>query len=103
MKFIKPKDIVNEFSSFFSTVYVTPSGAPAAMKFSHCTSNQFGDAIRFSEESILDALNTLSVKMTSDPDGIPSFILKDCAVAFVTPLRISLSLSLVKGVVFPNG
>jgi hypothetical protein len=46
------------------------------------------------EEAVYKALRKVKDKSTTGPDGIPAFLLRDCASAFVYPLTALFNLSL---------
>ncbi|XP_063909845.1 uncharacterized protein LOC135127332 [Zophobas morio] len=81
-----PQAIVNAFAHHFSNVYIK-SDCLAPFCTTNETAAQLSVTITsLSEKDILLALKNCKNTFTSGPDGIPSFLLKDCAYIFVTPL-----------------
>lgn len=97
--FRDPQSIVNAFSEYFSSVHVNSDP--------HQTCNQLliQDALihiaDIHDNEILSAIKKLKNKMTSGVDGIPSFLIKDCANIFIRPLRLIFTLAL-KSSTFPS-
>lgn len=92
----EPEDIVNAFADFFKSVYM-PLSDPDYLynnKLLDTMNNTHITLTALSQEEILKSLRKLKPKMTHGPDDIPSFIIKDCAQAFVTPLYIIFNLAL---------
>lgn len=95
-----PQEIVDAFACFFESAFVQSS---QYQPFS-------GDNLRnvpliqcptISEDDVYKALRKMKPKMTTGPDGIPSFLLKDCAVIFSKPLSVIFNLAL-KTCSFPS-
>ena len=82
-----PNDIVNGFASFFSNVYLPKSDVRKDSPILYPT-NICINVGNLTENNIKDAIKKLPNKMTSGHDLIPSFVVKDCAVAFIPPLLI---------------
>ena len=81
-----PQAIVNAFAHHFSNVYIK-SDCLAPFCTTNETAAQLSVTITsLSEKDILLALKNCKNTFTSGPDGISSFLLKDCAYIFVTPL-----------------
>nr|CAH7749762.1 unnamed protein product [Callosobruchus chinensis] len=97
-----PQSIVNTFADFFSSVYSVPDHTNVSCDyvFDH---NVFIDIScePISESEILLASRKLKNKMTSGPDQIPSFLVKDCIKIFVTPLKYLFNL-ILNTTVFPD-
>lgn len=98
-----PQDIVNIFGNFFKSVFLPSeleeSEALDVMSNFDSLNNIISESV--TEREIKEASKKLKNKMTSGPDGIPSFIVKDCISVFVTPMYIIFNLAL-KTSVFPN-
>lgn len=96
----KPQDIVDVFGEFFKNVYLPPETDDKK----HTELPNIHENITFqniSENDILNATKKLKNKMTSGPDNIPSFIIKDCIGVLAVPLRILFNLAL-KTKTFPS-
>ncbi|KAJ8940739.1 hypothetical protein NQ318_005490 [Aromia moschata] len=82
-----PQDIVNKFSDFFSSVYVMSTVDSALIDDQDPSVNNLHiNFNNITETEILNAIKSLKTKMTSGPDLIPSFLVKDCANVFSKPL-----------------
>lgn len=87
-----PQQIVNAFAEFFETAYISPQ------------SNQSNDEPpisapiftiqQFTEADTLKALKKMKPKLITGPDGIPAFLVKDCANILAVPLSIIFNLSI---------
>lgn len=78
-----PKCIVNAFASYFSSVYTTSSDSINLI----CEPPlQMLDLPTIDERVIVASVKKLKNRMTSGPDRIPSFLVKDCCAAFVPAL-----------------
>ena len=84
------KSIVNSFADHFQQSYVQSQSSP----LSTVTSSSVLCISKFEEEDVFKALRKIKSKFTSGPDGVPAFILNDCANAFAYPLTILFNLSL---------
>lgn len=97
-----PTEIVNAFADFFIKSYLPPS-----FKNNHnsiSTNKSMSNTLiltGFNEDEVLSALKKIKNKTTSGPDGIPAFLLKDCAQVLAFPLMIIFNLSLVSAT-FPS-
>lgn len=82
-----PKEIVNAFSEYFSGTYIlsNPSNIPKVNM--EIVSDQLISLPHITEDDIFAALKRSKNSLTTGADGIPSFILKDCAYIFVEPLH----------------
>lgn len=93
-----PSDILNGFAKYFSESYAAPSGNAYGMD--NCLSSHLNISI-FDESEVLNILKTVKPKMTTGPDNVPAFILKDCASVLARPLTILVNLCLKSGT-FPS-
>ena len=93
VKLESPQSIVNAFGEYFSSVYVKsdPNNLPSTL---HLIQNLNLTISYISEDEIIEALKSCKNTMTSGPDGIPSFFLKDCASVLVKPLYLLFNLIL---------
>lgn len=95
-----PNEIVNKFSQFFSSVYLPPN----ENIYNHSVSNNYSEHIGIGTitiSEVQDAIKRLKNKLTSGPDLIPSFIVRDCGNVFSLPLCILFNIS-IKTATFPN-
>lgn len=98
-----PHDIVNAFANYFSQSYTDPSldnennstenGCP--------NNNPIVNINAFHEVEVIQALKRVKPKMTTGPDSIPAFLLKDCAIIFGYPLTLIFNL-ILKTCQFPD-
>lgn len=101
--YAKPQDIVDIFGIFFKSVFLPsqleePEPLDIASNFNYLNNANIESV---SKCEIEVAAKKLKNKMTSGPDGIPSFIIKDCINVFVNPMHILFNLAL-KTAIFPN-
>lgn len=87
--------IVNVFGKFFGRVYSKPEVGETDFDEKEAINNHVNLNIEsISVSEITTAIKKLKNKMTSGPDLIPSFIIKDCAYVFAEPLRILLNMAM---------
>lgn len=84
----EPVPIVNAFAHFFNSVFSPPDEADAhedtyQSLFSNSSTISLNN---ISEAEVIKAGKKLKDKMTSGPDGIPSFLVKDCISVLSEPL-----------------
>ena len=95
-----PLDIVNAFANYFSEVYIASTN-PLMLNF-HPSSIDINITLEpFTEEEVLHTLKRSKNKLTRGTDGVPSFVVRDCAYAFAKPLTYLFNLSLAT-MTFPN-
>lgn len=90
-----PTDIVNSFADFFVKSFSSSQQQHACGD--NCENSRINGNLSinsFSETEVLCALKRIKPKFTTGPDGIPAFILRDCADIFAYPLSILFNLSL---------
>ena len=87
------QDIVDGFASFFSDAFTKPVNVTNNSNDS-CDSDHYLHFNQFNTNDILTALLKLKPKFTKGPDGIPAFIVRDCAYALAEPLTILFNLTL---------
>ncbi|XP_063907396.1 uncharacterized protein LOC135125678 [Zophobas morio] len=80
-----PITIVNAFASYFENVFSTPAYDNSTLN-SILSNNSLISITNVSEDLILKVLKQSKNSFTQGADGIPSFLLKDCAIVFVKPL-----------------
>lgn len=97
----KPQAIVDMFASFFSTTYTNSVTNTEGLSehVSNLNSHIFLENI--TESDIIEATKKLKNKMTSGPDNVPSFIVKDCIRILANPLATIYNLILKTGI-FPD-
>lgn len=85
-----PGEICDAFARQFQNSYVDsrPHG------FQHTLNTGHDDVWQFSDQETLRALLRLKAKFTSGPDGIPAFLIRDCAAVLSVPLTFLFNLSL---------
>ena len=95
-----PYEIVNAFNDFFSSTNIL--SRPSKMQsISTSLSSTPISLTPLTDDEILYALRRSKDSFTAGIDGIPSFILKDCADAFVGPLLLLFNL-IIKKSQFPD-
>jgi hypothetical protein len=95
-----PQDIVDAFSSFFNQVYL--ASVPEYTKRVVDTNlHNIISITQTSEDEIISSQKSFKASMTAGLDGIPSFLLRDCAQIFVTPLFSIFNL-IIKSSTFPT-
>lgn len=90
-------DILNGFADFFSCSYIDSS--TFVPSFNEVAASDILHIREFGETEVLQALKRVKPKMTTGPDDIPAFILKDCASVLSHPLHILFNICLKSGVV----
>lgn len=91
-----PQSVVDGFASFFSDVYLQSDPSHKIPLLS--LNNAHVHIKPITDEDIINAAKKLKNKLTSGVDNVPSFIVKDCIYAFVTPLRFLFNLILRTGI-----
>lgn len=94
-----PQEIVNAFGTFFKSAF-NISSEYLAPDVDDINENEL-QLVELSEDNIYKALRKLKNKFTTGPDGIPSFLVRDCANIFAKPLCILFNISL-KSNTFPD-
>lgn len=97
------QDIVNTFANSFSKIFISPCDS-SQIQFSKpntLSSNTHIFVEHICETEILQAAKRLKNKLTSGPDNIPSFLVKDCIGAFAKPLCTIFNL-IMNTTVFPS-
>ncbi|EFA13487.1 putative RNA-directed DNA polymerase from transposon BS-like Protein [Tribolium castaneum] len=95
-----PNDIVNSFAKFFKSVFsdmTLTSDSPSMMT----NLNSFITVNEINEHEIIRVLKRSKDTLTAGCDGIPSFLLRDCAHIFSKPLVYIFNLILQTST-FPN-
>lgn len=94
-------EICELFRTFFQSTYVEPpypnsvNNDNDTIPYEHPNINIFS----FTENEILNALNSLDVNKNGGPDGIPNIFLKRTAVNITRPLKIIFDKSIAMGIV----
>lgn len=81
-----PGDILDAFANFFSSYSVCTQNTVDRQSMLVNTSLLVDSNWLLNESQILKAAKSLEGKNTAEPDGIPEFIVKDCATVFAKPL-----------------
>lgn len=79
-----PQEIVDGFAKFFADSY-TPCNSNRSSNPINCSERSFR-LTKVSEVEVLSALKSIKPKMTTGPDLIPAFLIKDCRFVFSNPL-----------------
>ena len=95
-----PNDILAAFADLFSSVFI-PSTDPPNLNNIHYNLNSNIVLELFNEQEVLLALKESKNKLTAGVDGVPSFLLRDCASVLVKPLLHLFNTSL-KSQTFPD-
>lgn len=96
--FTDPQASVNGFAQFFSSVFNPKNDSPC----SHTELSHTNISVQeFTERDLLPVLKKFPNKMTSGHDLLPSFLIRDCAYIFVTPL-LKIFNVILKTAIFPN-
>jgi hypothetical protein len=86
-----PIKIVVAFADHFNVNYIKSNSSPSL------TDNLIYHIISFgsvSEDQVLSALKKIKPKSTTGPDGIPAFLLPNCAATLAFPLSVIFNLAL---------
>ena len=94
-----PVCIVNAFADYFNSVYCT-SKQPVNFTDQYVNANECITLPLVTEDEVSSALKKSKNSFTMGPDGIPSFLLKDCACVFAKPLVFIFNL-IIKTSTFP--
>lgn len=95
-----PKDVVNAFADHFAKSFALNNNPAVNLMCSSINVNTLNIGC-ISEENVYKAIQKLKPKLTSGPDQIPAFIVRDCASVFTKPLTVLFNLSL-KTCIFPS-
>ena len=95
-----PQNIINAFADLFENSYINSSSYEPNHADINLNSSQFFLTV-LTPGDIELACKKLKAKPTSGPDGIPSFIVKDCAAAFAKHLTIIFNLC-IRNCLFPD-
>jgi hypothetical protein len=95
-----PQDIVDAFSSFFNQVYLA-SDPEYTKRVVDTNLHNIISITQTSEDEIISSQKSFKASMTAGLDGIPSFLLRDCAQIFVTQLFSIFNL-IIKSSTFPT-
>ena len=101
LAFEAPQSVVDGFSDYFSSVYSTSTSTNAFDELNCFNYLDVFNIRELTEIDIINSANKLKNKMTSGHDQIPSFLVKDCRYAFITPLLYIFNL-ILKTSVFPD-
>lgn len=96
--FNKPADIANAFAVFFKSSFSTSN---MTIPDVNVNINNTFSLEHVSESDVMGVLKQIKPKFTAGPDGIPAFILRDCAVVLAYPLMKIFNLCL-NSRIFPD-
>lgn len=99
VKLDNPRDILNSYADYFSKSF-TPS-SDVSSDDNECLSSSQLHISKFEFNDVLTALKQIKPKMTTGPDAVPAFIVRDCAYVLAAPLQILFNLCL-STCTFPN-
>lgn len=87
-------DILNKYAAFFSQSYSNSPNDPLRNNYSYniVNNNSVINMEAVSETEVVQAIKKIKPKMTTGPDGVPAFVIKDCAQIFAYPLSILFNL-----------
>jgi hypothetical protein len=86
-------EITGAFANYFESAYCEKASVIESSVEEWSTScNFFLNAIN--EQDVLNAISKLKLKFTAGPDMIPSFLIRECVEAFVSPLVVIFNLCL---------
>ena len=90
-----PQEIVDAFAELFETAF-TESSEYVDSENTDVDENghEPTQLVQLNEDKICKAIKKLKNKFTAGPDGIPSFLIKDCASVLAKPLLILFNLAL---------
>ncbi|XP_063899933.1 uncharacterized protein LOC135119725 [Zophobas morio] len=80
-----PTAVLNAFASFFASVFTDSDNTFCASSSINIQSLNVSLPL-ITNEDVVAACKKLKSKFTAGVDGIPAFLVKDCAVLFATPL-----------------
>ena len=81
-----PQAIVDAFATFFESTFINSGDSN---QLPQCESSlPFFNISKITEEQVVKAIKSLKNSFTTGPDGIPSFIVKDCCNVLCEPLLI---------------
>ena len=82
-----PADIVNAFGNYFHSVFIhsTPID-PASLSLQQCVFNNTVSVNEISVDDVRKHLQRSKNSQTTGVDGVPSFLLRDCASVLAAPL-----------------
>lgn len=86
-----PNDIINSFADFFSNSFLPPADVSESDD-NPATNTPVINIGYLSETDVFNALKKLKPKLTTGPDGVPAFLVRDCARIFAQPLEILFNL-----------
>jgi hypothetical protein len=86
-------EITGAFANYFESAYCEKASVIESSVEEWSTScNFFLNAVN--EQDVLNAISKLKLKFTTGPDMIPSFLIRECVEAFVSPLVVIFNLCL---------
>ncbi len=91
-----PTAVLNAFASFFASVFTDSDNTFCASSSINIQSLNVSLPL-ITNEDVVAACKKLKSKFTAGVDGIPAFLVKDCAVLFATPLTRLFNLCIQTG------
>lgn len=92
---VPSEQIANSFADHFAASYAFPQNQGHSLNNDHLTLNK--DILNIkcvTRKNIIDAIKKLKSNLTSGPDNIPAFFIRDCSYLLVEPLEIIFNLIL---------
>lgn len=96
------EDICNAFADYFRMSF--PRNSTLLQTTMNSTSpfpNQMLSSIRITEEVVLESIRRIKANMTTGPDDIPAFLIRDCQFVLAQPLTQMFKL-IIKTSTFPD-
>ena len=87
------QSIVDAFAQYFQSSFITSSTYNITEQETTSNVPQL-NIPTINENDVLKALKKFKNKLTTGPDGIPAFLLRDCASILALPLSIIFNLAL---------
>lgn len=91
------RNIADTFARYFESVYRSPRSVPSE-DLARVADSSLVHIDTVCEDDLISAAKKLKNKNTAGPDGIPSFVVKDCIRVLAVPLMHIFNLSLRTGV-----
>lgn len=92
--FTRPDDIVDGFVAHFSDVFEKPV---ETLFIDQVFDSTFLKLVNITDEDVIKASKRLSNKYTAGPDGVPSFLVKDCIGVFAAPSAHIFNICAIEG------
>ena len=94
-----PQQIVVGFAKHFSSAYLPSTESPISI--TRLSDNSIINLSEIMEADIIKSCKALNANLTSGPDNIPAFLVRDCAHILAKPLQFIFNRCIQSGI-FPN-